>query len=132
LTEAHAAAGDSAELEWLRAQLTEVQAHLEKTKELESQLARLTRENEDLADELERVRREAIEGHQRFAEQVNEEMKKLRHAHARALVKSASSSTGADDEPSTAYRKGGFGLSWLALVGLYVTALAVIWWLNHR
>ncbi|MGD0651360.1 MAG: FHA domain-containing protein [Verrucomicrobiia bacterium] len=125
------AAGDSAELEWLRAQLTEAQGHLEKTKELESQLAGLTRENEDLADELERVRRKAIEGHQRFAEQVNEEMKKLRRDHAGALVQSASSSTGADDEPSTPYRKGRFGLSWLALVGLCVTALAVIWWLNH-
>jgi pSer/pThr/pTyr-binding forkhead associated (FHA) protein len=126
------AAGTSAELEWLRAQLTEAQGHLEKTKELESQLTGLTRENEDLADELERVRREAIEGHQRFAEQVNEEMKKLRRDHAGALLQSASSSTRADDEPSAPYRKGRLGLSWLVLVGLCVTAMAVTWWLKHR
>jgi FHA domain-containing protein len=100
--------------------------------ELESRLVELTRENEELADELDKVQREAAEAHQRFAEQVAEEMKKIRRDQAGDLVQHDSSSPAAKDEQPKRFRKGRLGLSWLALAILCVTALAVALWRSRH
>jgi chromosome segregation ATPase len=132
------------ELEQLQVELTKAREELGKTEDAKARLAELTRENVELADELEEVRRAAAETHQRFAEQVAEEMKKLRHDSAANLTQTSPvvesksrprplrALTTIPGMPFAPSRRGALGLILLALAASSVTVLVVILVLSRR